>query len=125
MRRFYIIGFLVLVLCDTFTQVAFKFSAISVPNTFDLSWVVGLLMQKWLYLAVIGYIGAFITYMTLLKHAPIGPAYAVSHLEVVTTAAAAMFFFHEHMTMLQYAGALFIVAAIIVLAMGVKEGQEN
>jgi len=125
MRRFYIIGFLILVLCDTFTQVAFKYTAISIPHTFDFSWVVGLLMQKWLYFAIIGYIGAFITYMTLLKHAPVGPAYAVSHLEVVTTAIAAMILFHEHMSALQFAGSLLIVAGIVVLALGVKEGHEN
>ncbi len=41
------------------------------------------LSQPWVYGAVLGYVGAFFTWMSLLRHAPIGPAFAASHLEVI------------------------------------------
>ena len=83
--RFYGIGFGALLLFDTWTQVAFK---LATRRTGEFSWSAGWLeaaaLTPWIYGAVAGYLGAFVMWMTLLKQAPVGPAFAASHLEVVT-----------------------------------------
>jgi len=117
MRRFYLIGFLVLMLFDTLSQVCFKLTAIhAAPLAMDLGWVLRVFSQPWVYGAVIGYLGAFFTWMTLLEHAPIGPAFAASHLEVITVMLASVWLFGEHITPAQGVGGLLIVAGILCLA---------
>lgn len=119
MRRFYLLGFLILLFFDTFTQVGFKIGAIhTAPPGFDWAWAQRLLMEKWIYFAVLGYLGVFVTYMTLLKHAPVGPVHAASHLEVVTTSVASVYLLGERLSQIQILGGALIVAGVIVLAMG-------
>jgi len=85
MRNFYLGSFLLLVCFDTAGQVGFKLAALGVgPAVLEGSWLLGVLAGRWVYLAVAAYIGAFFTWMTLLKHAPVGPSFAASHLDVVT-----------------------------------------
>mgnify|MGYP000547070158 CR=1 FL=1 len=57
------------------------------PLEFSPAWLVRVFGQPWIYGAFVGYIGAFFTWMSLLKHAPIGPAFAASHLEIITVLA--------------------------------------
>ena len=83
--RFYFFGFLILVAFDTVVQLAFKYAGNhAFPPEANWAWIVRVFGHPWIYLAVVGYIGNFFTWMTLLKHAPIGPAFAVTHLEVVS-----------------------------------------
>jgi len=85
MKKFYIIGFLILMLFDTLAQISFKLASIhAMPLTFDVDWLFRVFGHPWIYGAFIGYIGAFFIWMNLLKHAPIGPAFAASHLELIT-----------------------------------------
>ena len=60
--------------------------------------------------------------MTLLKRAPIGPAFAASHLEILSVLALSYWLFDERIGMPQIIGCLFIVAGIACLA--VSETQE-
>ena len=55
----------------------------ALPVEANTAWLLRVLSQPWVYGAVLGYIGAFFTWMSLLRHAPIGPAFAASHLEVI------------------------------------------
>jgi drug/metabolite transporter (DMT)-like permease len=117
MRRFYLIGFLVLMLFDTLSQVCFKLTAIhAAPLAPELGWLLRVFGQPWVYGAILGYLGAFFTWMTLLEHAPIGPAFAASHLEVITVMLASVWLFGEHVTLAQYVGAMLIVGGILCLA---------
>jgi drug/metabolite transporter (DMT)-like permease len=119
MRRFYIFGFLILLFFDTFTQVGFKIGAIhTAPPAFDWAWVQRLLIEKWIYFAVLGYLGVFVTYLTLLRHAPVGPVHAASHLEVVTTSVASVLLLGEKLTLIQVIGGSLIVIGVLVLATG-------
>jgi drug/metabolite transporter (DMT)-like permease len=119
MRRFYIVGFLILLFFDTFTQVGFKIGAIhTAPPGLDWGWVQRLLLEKWIYFAVLGYLGVFVTYLTLLRHAPVGPVHAASHLEVVTTSVASVLLLGEKLSLIQIVGGGFIVIGVIVLAFG-------
>ncbi len=116
--RFYLIGFSVLVLVDTWTQVSFKLASHR-TGEFAMStmWLSAAVASPWIYAAVAGYLGAFVTWMTLLEHAPVGPAFAASHLEVVTVLMISVPLFGEHLTPLTIAGAACIVLGIILLSL--------
>lgn len=117
-RRFYILGFGALMMFDTWTQIAFKLAANHAGEfSLTLTWLKAALYSPWIYAAVGGYLGAFITWMTLLKHAPIGPAFAASHLEVVMVLIISVLFFGEHLAPLQAMGGLCIVLGIIFLSL--------
>ena len=117
LTRFYLLGFLLLLGFDTFAQVSFKLAANhAMPLAFGFAWMLRVFATPWTYAAILGYIGAFFTWMTLLKHAPIGPAFAASHLEVVSLLAISVLFFDERLTLLQLLGSVLIVAGIVCLA---------
>ncbi|PIT39483.1 DMT family transporter [Snodgrassella alvi] len=126
MRKFYLIGFALLLLFDTLGQSSFKLTAIHAqPLEANLGWILRVFTQPWVYIAIAGYIGAFFTWMALLKKAPVGPAFAASHLEVVTVMLVSAFLFHEHITATRIIGAVFIVGGIIFLALAEKEIVQN
>lgn len=80
MRKFYLIGFALLLLFDTIGQCSFKLTANHAqPLMANMEWIIRVFTQPWVYIAVLGYIGAFFTWMILLKKAPVGPAFAASH----------------------------------------------
>ena len=80
--------------------------------------------QPWIYGAVLGYLGSFVAWMTLLKHAPVGPAFAASHLEVVLVLVVSAVYFGDRLAPMQVLGALLIVIGIICLSLSEAE-QEN
>ncbi|MCO6505067.1 MAG: EamA family transporter [Snodgrassella sp.] len=122
MRKFYLIGFALLLLFDTIGQSSFKLTAIHAqPLEASVQWIIRVFTQPWVYIAILGYIGAFFTWMALLKKAPVGPAFAASHLEVVTVMLVSAFLFHEDITLIRTLGAVFIVAGIVFLAFAEKE----
>jgi hypothetical protein len=85
LRRFYVVGFAVLLAFDALAQISFKLAGQSaLPLELSSAWAMRLVAAPWVYGALIGYLGAFFTWMTILKHAPIGPAFAASHLEIPT-----------------------------------------
>ena len=79
--------------------------------------------SPWVYCAIACYIGAFVTWMTLLEHAPIGPAFAASHLEVVSVLALSVVVFGEHVGAPQLIGSVLIIAGIVCLAISETEGE--
>lgn len=118
-RRFYLFGFGALMLFDTWTQVAFKLAAGQTGEfTLTPAWLHAALLSPWIYAAVGGYLGAFATWMTLLRQAPVGPAFAASHLEVVAVLIVSVLFFGEHLAPLQIVGGLCIVLGIVFLSLG-------
>jgi drug/metabolite transporter (DMT)-like permease len=129
MRRFYLIGFGLLVMFDTLGQICFKQTAIHAePLEFSALWLLRVFSAPWVYVAIAGYVATFFTWMTLLKRAPVGPAFAASHLEVVTAMIASIWIFNENITLLRLTGAILIVSGIICLALAEKQiaaEQEN
>jgi len=125
MKRFYLIGFLVLVCFDTFAQICFKLTANhAMPPEANLAWVLRVISAPWVYGAILCYIGAFISWMTLLKHAPIGPAFAASHLEVISVMALSVVIFNEHVGMPELIGCVLIIAGIVCLAVSETDGEQ-
>ncbi|KJV28745.1 DMT family transporter [Luteibacter yeojuensis] len=124
MKRFYAIGFALLLAFDTLNLVCFKLAGThALPVEMNLAWALRVFSYPWIYGAVVGYIGAFVTWMSLLKHAPIGPAFAASHMEVVSVMVLSYWVFNEPVTPTQIVGAIAIVAGIACLA--VAEGDEG
>lgn len=118
MRRFYLFGFLVLMAFDTLAQLSFKQAGdAALPLELSPAWLLRVFGQPWIYGAFVGYIGAFFTWMTLLRHAPIGPAFAGSHLEILSVLALSHWLFGERIGWPQIVGCLFIMAGIGCLAM--------
>ncbi|MFC4819242.1 DMT family transporter [Dokdonella ginsengisoli] len=125
MRRFYLIGFLVLMCFDTFAQVCFKLTANhAMPPEANLDWVLRLLSTPWVYCAIACYVGAFLSWMTLLEHAPIGPAFAASHLEVISVMALSVVLFDEKIGTPQLLGCALIIAGIVCLAISETDGEK-
>ncbi|MBS0216838.1 MAG: DMT family transporter [Proteobacteria bacterium] len=117
MRRLYAIGFPTLMAFDTLAQTFFKIAGNhALPFAADLSWILRVAEQPWTWVALCGYLGAFLTWMRLLRDAPIGPAFAASHLEVVSVLLVSAWWLHERITPLQLLGALVIVLGIGLLA---------
>ena len=124
MKRFYLIGFLLLMAFDTVGQISFYYAGThALPVQANLAWLLRIFTHPWVYGAVVGYVGAFFTWMSLLKHAPIGPAFAASHLEVVSVMLLSIWLFGEHLTPARAAGAIAILAGIVCL--GLAEGREH
>lgn len=122
MRKFYLIGFALLLLFDTIGQTSFKLTANHAePLEASIEWIIRVFTNPWVYIAVCGYIGAFFTWMILLKKAPVGPAFAASHLEVVTVMLVSIWVFDEHITLTRFFGATLIVIGIVFLALAEKE----
>ncbi|MFM9836393.1 MAG: DMT family transporter [Methylophilaceae bacterium] len=116
---FYIIGFSLLMLFDTLTQISFKMAS-NHAGAFVLSWdwLITVFSHPWVYGAVFGYFGAFVAWMTLLKHAPVGPAYAASHLEIVVVVILSAILFGDKLNPMQIVGTSFIVLGIVFLSLG-------
>jgi drug/metabolite transporter (DMT)-like permease len=116
-RCFYLIGFVVLVSLDTSAQLSFKMAAeAAAPFAADGAWLFRVLREPWIYAALCCYLGTFFTWITLLVRAPIGPAYAASHLEVVSVLMLSRWLFNEPIAGSQIAGCVLIVAGITCLA---------
>jgi len=116
-RRFYLVGFLVLMAFDTLAQLSFKTAGMhALPLEMSPAWLARVFGQPWIYGAFVGYIGAFFTWMTLLEHAPIGPAFAASHLEILSVLALSVWLFGDTVGWPQVAGCLLILAGIGCLA---------
>ena len=122
MRRFYLIGFLLLMAFDTLTQICFKIAGNhALPVEASQAWLLRVFAEPWVYGSVIGYIGAFFTWMSLLKHAPIGPAFAASHLEVVSVLLLSIWLFNEPLTVSKVLGALLILTGIVCLGLAERD----
>ena len=117
MRVKILLGFLLLVAVDTCVQIGFKFAGNNtLPVTLDLPWLERVVNEPWVLGVLAGYGAAFVIYMTLIKHAPIGPAFAASHMEIVTVTLFSYFYFGDSITLVQALGCCAIVGGVIVLA---------
>jgi drug/metabolite transporter (DMT)-like permease len=126
MRRFYLIGFFALVCFDTFAQICFKLTANhAMPPDTSFAWILRVLSSPWVYCAIACYIGAFVTWMTLLEHAPIGPAFAASHLEVISVMVLSVVLFNEHIGTPQWIGSALIIAGIVCLAISETDADAS
>ncbi|MFI5012632.1 MAG: EamA family transporter [Hyphomicrobiales bacterium] len=112
-----LIGFIVLLAFDTLGQVAFKLAGEhAAPIDGGIEFLRRLSLEPWVLAIVAAYFGAFLTYMTLIKDAPIGPLFAASHLEIVTVSLISILVFGERLALVQIVGCLAILGGVCLLA---------
>ena len=118
-----LVGFLLLLVFNSAAQLALKSASTgALPLEFDVAWLSRLLHQRALYVAVLGFVSGFLVWMALLRQAPIGPAFAVSNLDIVTVLVASHWVFGEHIGRWQVLGAGLIVAGVGCLAIASGRG---
>jgi drug/metabolite transporter (DMT)-like permease len=122
MKKIVYVLFILLLAIDTFNQVAFKMAGErTAPVTFDVDWLGRIVNEPWIGAILAGYLAAFLIYMTLLRDVQIGPAFAASHLELVTVMIVSVMFFGERFTLLQIVGCAAILGGVLLLAFTEKE----
>lgn len=116
--RFYLLGFGALALFDTSTQIFFKLASMHAGNfTPTLQWASLVARTPWLYGAIFGYVCSFIAWMTVLKHAPVGPAFAGSHVSVIFVLLISVLCLGDHLSAMQVAGALSVMLGVAFLSL--------
>ena len=117
MRRGILLGFLALLTLDTAAQVSMKLAADKAGGVVGLdAWLLRIATEPLVYFIVGLYFVSFLTYVTLLKHAPVGPAYAAAHGHIVTVSIVSVLFLGERLNGIQILGAAAIVAGVVLLA---------
>ena len=123
MRWSLLIGLILLMAVETTAQIAFKFAADqALPMTLDPLWIERLLLAPWVYVALASHAAFFGIYMLLIKHAPIGPVFAASHLDIVSVTLFSIYILGDRLTTTQAIGCCAIVAGVLVLAATETEG---
>ena len=117
MKRSVLTGFLLLLVLDTAAQVGIKLAGERIGEAMLIDWLRRVAREPLIYLVLACYAGAFATYVSLLKLAPVGPAYAAAHGHIVTVLIVSMAVFGERLSVLQVIGAMAIVGGIAVLAL--------
>jgi drug/metabolite transporter (DMT)-like permease len=126
MRSFYLVGFLSLTLFDTVAQISLKYAADhAMPLEWNISWLLRIIYQPWVYGGLIGYLGAFVVWLTLLRRAPIGPAFAASHLDIVSVLLLSAWLFNEPITVQKALGAIAILAGVFGLGWSETKSYSN
>ena len=127
MKKIVYVLFILLLAIDTFNQVAFKMAGErTAPVTFDADWLLRIVNEPWIAAILAANLLAFLIYMTLLRDVQVGPAFAASHLEIVTVMILSVMFFGERFTPLQAVGCAAIFAGVAILAVTEKEaGHEE
>ncbi|MGE5510935.1 MAG: EamA family transporter [Bacteroidota bacterium] len=116
MRRAILLGFLLLLTFDTASQVFMKLAAEGITRMDDGAWLSKVAQEPLILLVLLCYLGAFLTYISLLRYAPVGPAYAAAHGHIVTVLLLSILFFGERLSLVQGVGVLAIVTGIAILA---------
>lgn len=124
--RFFLFGFGLLLLFDTSAQVCLKLAAeAAAPFVLDAHWVGRALQTPWLYAAIGSYLGAFFSWMGLLERAPVGPAFAASHLDVVSVLVISAILFREPIGMPQLIGSACICFGILFLSASARDAPAS
>jgi multidrug transporter EmrE-like cation transporter len=117
LRRTILLGFLLLLAFDTAAQVGIKLAGERIGDATVGAWLHRVVREPLIYLVLLCYAGAFGAYISLLKHAPVGPVYAAAHGHIVTVLIISMAFFGEQLTALQAIGAGAIFSGVSILAL--------
>jgi drug/metabolite transporter (DMT)-like permease len=118
-KGFVLLGFTALTLLNTLAHIAFKLTATaSLPAAYEWQWLIRVLSQPWVYVAILCYLGTFFTWMTLLRSAPLGSAFAATHLELVGVLAASALLFGDRISTIQWLGVALILIGVGCLAVG-------
>ena len=110
------LAWLLLLGFETVCQISLKKAGLDV-GAFDFSRAAfaRALAQPWLWSAIGCYIGAFLSWITILRRSTLSAAFATSAIVFVAVMAASWMVFGEHVGAMQIAGSLIILAGILML----------
>ena len=124
-RLLFLSGFVALLAFDTLGQISFKLAAEQTsPVEPTLDFFGRLTEEPWVLAVLVAYGGAFLTYMTLMKKAPIGPLFAASHLEIVSVAVISVYLFGERLSAIQILGSATILVGVLILALAERDKEQ-
>jgi len=102
---------------DTASQVCIKLAGNRIgPFEFDAAWLARTAAEPLIYLVLLSFGCSFVVYITLLKYAPVGPAYAAAHSHIVGVLLVSFLVFGERLSLMQALGATAIIAGVTILA---------
>ena len=110
------IAWLLLLGCETVCQVSLKKAGLDV-GAFDFSRTAfaRALAEPWLWSAIGCYIGAFLSWITILRKSTLSAAFATSAIVFVAVMAASWWVFGEHVGVMQVLGSSIILVGILML----------
>jgi drug/metabolite transporter (DMT)-like permease len=126
MKKFFFLGFALLMLFDALSQIFFKLTAMhALPFQVNIDWLERLFGHPWIYAAAIAYAGTFFTWMMLLKKLSIGSSFAASHVGVIGVMFVSYFVFNEPITAAKLLGAILILGGTVCLAIAEQKNHEK
>jgi drug/metabolite transporter (DMT)-like permease len=109
-------AWLLLLAFETTSQISLKKAGLDV-GAFDFSRAAfaSALAEPWLWLAIGCYVGAFLSWITILRTSTLSAAFATTAIVFVAVMAASWIVFGEHVGMLQLVGSSIVLAGILML----------
>ena len=104
-----------LVLCETLAQVALKAAGSAMEGVPPEAWLWAAATNGWAWIGVIGYLGSFAAWMTILDRMPLSLGFPLTSIVYVSVTAASAVLFGEHVGALRWAGVAIIIAGIVLL----------
>ncbi|MEP6484327.1 MAG: hypothetical protein ABJB01_07750 [Rudaea sp.] len=110
------LAWLLLVIFETASQISLKTAGMA-TGAFDFSIAAFLRAAGsiWLWIAIGCYLGAFLSWMTILRKSTLSAAFATSAIVFVAVMFSSWLVFGEHVGAMQLAGSAIIVIAILFL----------
>ncbi|MFO1149050.1 MAG: EamA family transporter [Alsobacter sp.] len=109
-------GWAALVASETLAQVALKVAADRLGDHEQAgAWLAAALRQPWVWIGVLGYLGSFAAWMTILDRLPLSRSFPLTAIVYVAVAGASVFVFGEAITPLRSFGVALIMAGVIVI----------
>lgn len=110
-------GWLLFILVETATQVAFKYAGATLDDRSGLAHLVVQAATTPVVLLGFGlYFLGFLIWMTILKDADLGRAFPMTSVIYVSTLASAVLLFHERLNSTRVAGVMMIAVGVVILA---------
>ncbi len=104
------------VVCDTLAQLGFKLTAVRLPHEiFGAAWWRAAFASVELWAATSALALAFLCWLEILKHSPIGIGFAATSITLVTVAIASWLWLGERLDFTQGLGGLLIIGGIFLL----------
>lgn len=107
---------LALLATDTITQIALKLGSGALNGVdFGVDWVTVAVASPWTWAAALSYLGAFVTWMMILRSTPLSMAFPLSAMAYPAVVAASWLLLGETVDALRWCGVAFIVAGVVLI----------
>jgi drug/metabolite transporter (DMT)-like permease len=110
------LAWLLLLTCETICQISLKMAGMATgPFDFSPTAFVRALSTPWLWVAIACYVGAFLSWLTILRRSTLSAAFATSAIVFVAVMCSSWLVFGERVGMLQLVGSSIILIGIFMI----------